>query len=184
MLKKVKIFSIVVLLSTSTLFAAHYDDDILSMYAKLSPRIILMSTLKEKREQKLEICLLHQKIDEQAALALQEKIINNYQTKIQSYDFEIKRTLYEREEECINSSLLFLFAGSVSQVKKSVAFSKEKKILTLSYDAKLLENGVDISLFIGRKVTPYINVGSIQSKGITMDNMLLRVSKIYREAEQ
>jgi hypothetical protein len=184
MLIKVQIFFIALMICANTLFASSYDDDILNMYAKLSPRIVLMSSIKEKLDNSLEICLLHEITDAQTASMLQEKIISTYKNDIKNYRLEIKKVLYSQLDECTKSHMLFLFTTNEIALKKSVEFSIEKKILTISYDSKLLENGVDMSLFIGRKVMPYINTSSMKRKEIELDNILLRVSKIYREAQK
>jgi len=59
-----------------------------------------------------------------------------------------------------------------------VKFSNRYKILTIAYDNKMLKNGVDISLFLGRKIVPFLNMKSISKKNIKLDNMLLRISKL------
>jgi len=188
MYKKVQTFFFVIMIFAKTLLAASYDDTIISMYAKLSPRIVLMSSEKDTIEDKsIDICLLYQSIDEQAATTLQRKINDNYKNGIKEYEINAKKVLYTKLDECAKSKILFLFASESLQLQKSIEFSREKKILTISYDSKNLEQGADISLFIGRKVLPYININSIKNKGIDIDNLLLRISKIYikeREGEK
>lgn len=49
----------------------------------------------------------------------------------------------------------------------------------MAYDAKYLEQGVHASLFLGRKVTPYINLNGMRKNEIELDNTLVRISKIY-----
>jgi hypothetical protein len=49
----------------------------------------------------------------------------------------------------------------------------------MSYDPKYLEKGVNASLFLGRKVTPYVNMNALRKNGIELDNVLVRISKIY-----
>lgn len=184
MFKKVQSFFIVLMFCANSIFAANYDDDILNMYAKLSPRIVLMSSVKKELGTTVEICLLHEKSDASTASMLQEKIINNYANGIKNYKLDIKKVLYSELDECAKSHMLFLFATNEMELKKSVEFSREKKMLTIAYDSKVLESGVDVSLFIGRKVLPYVNMGSIKRKGIELDGILLRISKIYREAQK
>jgi len=180
MFKKVQIFFVLLIVSSQSLSAMSYDSDILNMFAKLSPRIVLMSSTKERLKDSLEICLLYDESDEQSASVFEDKILSNYKNGIRNYSIDIKKVRYSELNSCAQSHMLFLFTTGQMQIKKSVALAKEKKILTISYDAKSLESGVDISIHIGRKVTPYLNVGSIQSKGIELESILFRISKIYR----
>ena len=182
MLKRLQSFLLLFMVCNASIFAATYDDDVLSMYAKLSPRFVLMSTLKDELNDSIEICLLHDDVDAQVASVLQKKIIDNYKNGIKSYSVGVKKVLYTNHEECARSDMLFLFTTNEQLLKKSIDFSHEKNILTISYDSKVLESGVDISLFIGRKVVPYINVNSVTSKKIELDNILLRISKIYKNS--
>ena len=179
MFRKVQSFFILFIVCTNSIFAMNYDDDILSMYAKLSPRIVLLSSTKENLKDTLEICLLHESSDEQTASTLQDKMLNNYKNGIKNYRLDIKKVLYTKLDECANSNMLFLLATDEAQLQKSIQFSRDKKILTISYDSKALESGADISLFIGRKILPYLNVRTIQNKGIELESMLFRISKIY-----
>ena len=55
--------------------------------------------------------------------------------------------------------------------------------MTVSYDASLLTEGVEVSLFLGRKILPYINVKALNRNTITIDQILLRISKIYMETD-
>lgn len=179
MCKKVQSFFILLIFCTQGLFAMSYDEDILNMYAKLSPRIVLMSSIKDELDSSLGICILHEETDDQAASTLHKKIINNYKDGLKGYTLRIKKVFYSNLEECRSTNMLFFFRTNEMQLKKSIEFSQENQILTISYDSKTLESGVDLSLFIGRKVVPYINVRSIKSKGIILENILFRISKIY-----
>lgn len=181
MLTRVQKFFTLLMICAHSLYAMNYDNDILNMYAKLSPRIVLMSNTKDLLGETLQICLLYESTDEQSASILEQKILNNYKNGIREYRVEIKKVLYTKLDECAQSNMFFLFSTNETQIKKSVEFSKEKKVLTVSYDSKALESGVDVSLYIGRKVVPYLNVGSIQSKGIELESILFRISKVYKK---
>ena len=68
------LFFIYLLSSTASLYA--YDDDILNIYSKMLPRFILMSSQKEKISDKIEICVLHDAIDDRDAALLMDKVNN------------------------------------------------------------------------------------------------------------
>ncbi len=147
------------------------------------PRFILMSSQKEKITSEIQICILRNDIDQMTALTLSDAIKRNYPNGLQDYKINTLLSSYSGLDTCKDSQLLFMFNTNDQNIKKAVRFSSQNKILTLAYDAKLLESDVDMSLFLGRKITPYINHESLKNKDIKLNNILLRIAKIYKGAE-
>lgn len=176
---KFNILLVTIIFYTNTLSASVYDDDILNIYSKMVPRFIVMSSQKEKIKNHLEICLLYDKTDERAASSLMDKINSNYPHGINDFGIKIVKSNYTNLEVCQTSQLAFMFSSDETNIKNAILFLNKQNILSMSYDELLLENGVEISLFIGRKVIPHINMKAIIQNKIELDNMLLRVSKIY-----
>jgi hypothetical protein len=179
---KTKLFSILLAISLaniSLLNASNYDDDILNIFSKIVPRFIMMSSQKEKIKENIQICILDDDIDKLTALSLIDKINNNYPSGLKNHDINLLNVEYKNIEKCKNSELIFMFNSDKEDINSAVMFSNKYHILTMSYDNELLQNGVNISLFIGRRVLPYINMEAIKKNNIELDNILLRVSKIY-----
>ena len=165
----------------SPLHASAYDDDILTIYSKMVPRFIVMSSQKERIKNNLEICILHDKIDERIASSLIDKINSNYPHGINDFEIKVVKGNYTELNVCQTSQLAFMFSSDEANIKNAILFLNKQNILSMSYDEALLENGVEISLFIGRKVIPHINMKAITQNKIELDNILLRISKIYME---
>lgn len=146
--------------------------------------MILMSTKKNKFKDKISICIVHDKVDARAADALREKISSEYPEGIKNLKIKMTDTVYADIESCHDAQMVFLFDSSESNIKKAADFSNKNAMISMSYDAKYLENGVASSLFLGRKVVPYINMSAFRLAGVDLDNTLLRVSKIYSEDGQ
>lgn len=176
------LFFLYILSNLASVYA--YDDDILNIYSKMLPRFIFMSSQKEKVVEDVEICILHDAIDERDAGLLMDKVNKNYPKGIKSYKIKLLSEDYNNIQECKNAQTAFLFNSNEKNIQKAISFFNRQKILTISYNAELLENGAQISLFIGRKVQPYINIDEILKNNIKLDNILLRVSKIYSKSEQ
>ena len=173
------LFTFILTLNSTTLYALTYDDDVLDIFSKLLPRFILMSSKKNKIQDKIVICVLHDRIDERIALSLMDKIDSNYPNGIKNYKIKLINSNYSNIDLCQNSQLAFMLDTGEKNIEKAIKFSNENTIFTMSYDAKYLENGVNASLFLGRKVTPYINMSAVSKNGIELDNALVRISKIY-----
>ncbi|WP_298692349.1 hypothetical protein, partial [uncultured Sulfuricurvum sp.] len=51
------------MLYASSLNASGYDDDVLEIFSKMLPRFVLMSNQKNLLKERLEICILNDKIE-------------------------------------------------------------------------------------------------------------------------
>ena len=167
------------LTNTLVLNAANYNEDILNIYSKMIPRFIMMSNQKDKVDNDIEICILHDEIDTRVADLLSDNIKNNYPNGLINHPIKLIQNDYNHFKSCKGAQLMFMFNSDDEHIQNALLFSKEHSILTMTYDLFFLEQGADISLFIGRKVTPYLNMQSIVDKKIILNNILLRVSKIY-----
>ena len=168
------------LLNPLALFSSSYDSDILNVFSKLMPRFVLMSSLQEHIESSINICLLHENKDKLTASSLQDMIYKNYPEGIKGYEIFVRMSSYSTTTECQDSQLIFLFDTDLVSIEK---FRGEKKLI-VSYSPVFLEKRSDISLFVGRRVVPYLNVNHLHKKGIKLDNILYRISKIYKSKEQ
>ena len=171
-----------VLFNSNVLLAASYDDDVLNIFSKILPRLVLMST-QEKDTNDIGICILNDEVDTKSALLLRSKIDFHYKNGIKNSKITFTTSNYSHVDKCVHNQIIFLFNTTDNNIQKVVDFSRKTKILTMAYDSKLLNDGIDISLFLGRKIIPFINKKSIYSKDIELNNMLLRISKIYSAEE-
>jgi hypothetical protein len=181
-LKLLKILLSVLLLS-STVQANVYDESKLQIFSKLIPRFVLMSSQKKVIDKKIKICILHNLSDKNYAELLLKDILKNNPNGIGDYKLNVISTDYSDARQCSKNQLVFLFNENLDVMKKSIDFFNEEKTITVSYDQKYLKNGIDISLFIGHKVLPYINLNSLHQKEIYLDSLLVKISKIYKEHE-
>ncbi|MDF1877575.1 DUF4154 domain-containing protein [Sulfurimonas sp. SAG-AH-194-L11] len=164
--------------------ASNYDNDLLNIYSKLMPRFILMSSLKEKLQDKMSLCIVSDVEDEKYVEILIAKSKKNYPHGIKNYEIVFIRSSYENIQECKNTQLAFLFNTNSKNIEHFTLFSHKHTMLTVGYSPETLEMGSDISLFIGRKIQPYINTETIREKNITLENILYRISKIYLEKDE
>jgi len=184
MQKRVQSFFLLLIITAQNLFSMSYDDDVLDIFAKLSPRMLLMSSPLKSKDDTLSICLLHQSVDAQSTSYFEQKVHQNYKQGIKNFQLHLKKVLFSEIESCGSSDMLFLFRSNEEELEKTLLYAKEHNILTIAYDAKALESGVDVSLYFGRKVVPYVNMASIKSKDISLNNVFLRISKIYNPQKQ
>lgn len=181
----IAIFCILLLsIQPGHLHALSYDKDVLEIYANLLPRFVLMSSNKKEIKKSLEICIVHDKVDEQMASMLVNMIEEKYPNGIKSLQIKGHLAAYDAVTECKSSHILFLFNTSTAHIQNTLLFSKEHRQLTISYDPLLLSLGVHLSLFLGRKIVPYVNLQALKENGIEVDNILLNISRIYTKENQ
>jgi len=99
------------------------------------PRIVLMSSQKDKINDEISICVLHNDIDEKTAISLIEKTNNNYPHGIKNYRLEFIRVTYSNLGKCENSTLLFLLNSN----EKSIELLKEIKRILCSNGIFILD---------------------------------------------
>ncbi|MDD2790749.1 MAG: hypothetical protein PHU40_08825 [Sulfurimonas sp.] len=167
-----------------SIYAISYDDDTLDIFAKITPRFVLLSDLKSKLQKDITLCILHDPVEQMAANSFANKIAQSYPKGIKDYTLKTIVSSYPTLDKCSDAQLLFLFNTDEATLMRTLQFAQKKRMLTVAYDAALLTFGVDFSLFLGRNITPYINMKSIFIKDIQLDNLLFRISKIYTAGEK
>lgn len=178
------LFCILIISNIVQLQASNYNNSTLEIISKIIPRFVLMSSQKDKLDKSINICILYENSDKNFSNSLISKIRRNNPNGINNFSIKFEKTNFTNIDKCKNTHLSFIFNTNNQNIKKTLDTLNKYKILTMSYDNKYLKNGVGISLFIGRKVTPYLNIKAIYSNNIQIDNILLRVSKIYKEEKE
>ncbi|MDP3265403.1 MAG: YfiR/HmsC family protein [Sulfuricurvum sp.] len=167
------------LIYSATLGASIYDDEALTLFSKIIPRMVLMSSQKERIKENIELCIVNDKIDERIALSLIDKLHDAYPNGINNHPLKLTNTSYSTIEKCQKSQLVFLLSSNENNIEKALQYTHTHTAISMSYDPIYLANGVETSLFFGRKVTPYLNINALRKNGIDVDNLLIRISKIY-----
>jgi len=151
----------------SSIKANSYDSSTLNIFAKIAPRFIMMSSQKKKLQEyktsEITICLLHERSDISSVDAFIEKINKNYPKGIANNSLELLPITSSELTQCKNAFMLFISDVQNRDINSAIEFSRKNEILSMSYNPKFLENGVSTSIFIGRKVVPYINVEALQN---------------------
>lgn len=168
---------------TSAAYGSSYDDDMLEIVSKIIPRLVLMSSQKTSVQSQVDICVLYDRMDERDASLLVDKIRKNYPSGIKNYPIVLKKNVYENLDGCRNSQIAFMFDTDNRTIGNAVRTLNKNHTLSMSYDPSYLGSGVEVSLFFGRKVAPYINIGALRQNGIVLENTLIQISKIYTEGD-
>jgi hypothetical protein len=167
-------------LLTALLYGYAYNDKLLQVYAKIIPRIALMTHSEGSLPgNSIGICLLYEKGDEQGARRLRDMMLSAYPDGLRFRTLELSLFPYSRHRSCRDSALLFLFDTDEARMQTSLDFARAYHIPTMSYSSRFLDSGVMLSMHLGKTVRPYLNLEAAKESGITPDSLLIRISKIY-----
>ena len=178
---KIALFWIIV---CNVAFAYTYEQTILKSYAKIAPRIILMSENHRQISENIEIFIVYEEGDEESAQLLKSYMLEGYPRGLNNHLLKIKTVSYDSFKDAPKYSLVFLFDGEDSHIQKVISFTKKKHILSMSYHYSYLDYGVLLSLHVGKTLKPYLNIKAAKESGIIFKNNLIAISKIFYPKEQ
>ena len=165
---------------TVALQAYTYNNALMKIYAKIAPRMVLMTQdSQHSTDKKIHICILYEKGDEASAKSLRDAMQSIYPDGLNERPLSFTLAPYSHYSSCKNASLLFLLDTDSETMKPGLEFAAKHRILTMSYSSRFLNEGVILSLHLGKTVRPYLNMEAAVKNGITPNNLLIRISKIY-----
>ena len=176
-----KIFIIFIIFTTS-LFSVTINDSLLKIHATLVPKLYLMDhAYKEKiTNNSITIALLYNQTNYKNALTLKNSIDSKYANGIQSYKIKTQIVPYSKMDKT-KANIYYLFPTNRVNIKKVIQKAKSTQSLTFSYLKDDLKYGVMISLNVGNRVKPILNLNAIKLYNISFRPMLLNISSIYSD---
>ena len=167
------------MMNPASVMADYYDTDLLSIFSKILPRIVSMSSLDPSEGAPINVCIVHEDVDRPAAEHFETLLRQNTLNGEHVHRLQSIRTDFSHVSACGESQLVFLFDAPPAAVEQALSETKKLRTIVAAYNTALLSQGADISLFVGRSVMPYLNLRSLKEKKIRLDTILLRVSKLY-----
>ena len=76
-------------------------------------------------------------------------------------------------------SIYYLFPTITSEIIQIINTLKNSNAIVFSFDKKDLQYGSNISLNIGKKIRPILNMASLKKKNISLASSLINISEIY-----
>ncbi len=171
------------LLLTSVVFASNINDSVLKVHATLLPKIYLMEYNFQNKliDDTIKISLVYKAKDYKSAQSLKSKILSRYKKGIKSYKIAVTLLQYH-DLKNQKSNIFYLFPASDKEIEYAVAMAKRSNALTFSYLSNDLNNGVMISLTIGKTVKPILNLNAIKANDINLRPVLINISTIFVKA--
>ncbi len=171
---------LIFLITISVSFGTTINSSILKIHATIVPKLYLMDySYREKtKNDMITIALIYTKIDYKNALLLKNKIDYKYSKGLKSYKVRTVVIPYEKVDSC-NANIYYTFPSKFENIKKVIRQADENEALTFAYLENDLKYGIMISLNIGKKVKPVLNLDAIRLYNISFRPILLDISSIY-----
>lgn len=170
----------------TTLHAYTYNHQLMQVYAKIAPRLALMTQTPSSVEvHDIHLCIHYEAGDDKAAKRLRDTMLSIYPDGLGGRNLHISISPYKASHQCNQSALIFLLDTDIETMRPIILDAQKQHVPTMSYSNRFMANGVMLSLYLGKTVRPYLNVEAAKQSGITLDNLLVQISKIYtKEAAQ
>lgn len=162
-----------------------YHTELLKIYSKIAPRIMLLVDDKERSaEEGYALCILYEPGDEMHAMKLKRMMEEAYPNGLKGRKFNIKSATFGNCCECGDADLFMLFDTQPERIRSIVEKANRNGIATMAYSNRFLREGVMLSLELGTTVRPYLNLQTAKDAGIPVNEVLLRISKIYQKGAE
>jgi len=173
-------YLIILLTFYISVFAIEIDDRLLKIHATLLPKIYLMDyKYKEKiNNNSIVISILYDDVNYKSAISIQNKILKKYGDGIKSHKLEVNIMPYAKIDNA-KANIYYLLPSDKSNIEKTIEHACKDEALTFAYLKDDLQYGVMISLNIGKKVKPLLNLNAIKSYNISFRPVLLNISSVY-----
>ncbi len=164
------------------LYSTTINQSLLNVHATLVPKISLMDyKFKQKLDKNsISIVIYYSNLNYQSAKILKKKIDLKYKNGIKKFSIKTKLVSYQHNE-IIKANIYYLFPSSDSNIKTILKNASTVGALTFSYSKSMLSLGSMISINIGTKVKPIINLDAIKTNSISLRPVLLNISDIYKQ---
>jgi len=169
-------------LITTSMFALTINDSILKIHATLLPKIYLMDyeCAHKLIDDSIVITIAYNKREYKNALSLKNKIDLKYRGGIKHHKIKTKIVLYKNLRNT-KANIYYLFPAKEKNILNAINIARKNKALTFSYLKDDLKYGVMLSVVIGEKVQPIINIDAIKTEQINIRPILLKISTIYKQ---
>lgn len=159
----------------SIVFGYDYDELILKAQASIFPKIILLDKKIENKliDNKIVYTIVYDKEDYLTALSIKEFINNNFDGRLDIYDYKIDLVDFEEFSQQTDSSAVYVL--NLKNIDKIAAIATNKGIISFSYDINNLKKGLMFSLVIEKSTVLYLEKETLYTDKIQFVDALLQM---------
>lgn len=177
MISKVLLF---LFLAISLFANGIYNSNLLNIQARVYPKIIISDKNLENKtfKDKIIFTIFYEDIDYKTALALKDKIENNYKS-LKEKNLSVNLTnIDDFDKKAPLSTAYYFLLGDKNQISSISRFLASNNRLTFSYDDTYLEYGVIFGLKINAQIDLFLNLKNLKESKIELENSIFNAVKI------
>lgn len=169
----------ILLYLTLSVVADTYNADIISIHAKVFPKILLIDTKIEEKlvDGAIKVVILYTEDDIKIANTLKEEMFRLYPL-LRGHPFQVATKEYKEFDATEAVTAYYQLLGDKESVMSVNQSAQKNSLITFSYDRSYLDYGTLMSLYISDKVSPYISLESLKQSNIILDNIIYKIAKI------
>lgn len=163
------------------LWGTTYDSTLLQIGAKIFPKVVVMEKgTNERIQSTVNLVIVAVPSNKLAAQELSEMISRQYGGILSNHTLSLS-ILSPKEALTAKNvhGFILLMDSDNTMLPTLIEYAENSKTLTFSFDPSLLQQGVAISLYIGRSVKPYINLSTLKKVPFTFEYGFLKLSQPY-----
>ena len=148
------------------------------------PKVLLLEkNIEQKIKNKtINIVIAYEKSNYKEMKYLTQEINKEYPDGISGYDIKISHFRYRDFKKCdINAEVLYILPSSEKNIKTVVEGYNSCKAITFASKKEYLRYKAMISIDVGKKVKPIVNLMAIKNSGIRFKPVLLSISKVFKD---
>ncbi|MCW9026053.1 MAG: YfiR family protein [Thiovulaceae bacterium] len=166
------------------LYSKTLDNSLLDIHATIMPKVLLLEHDIEKKivDNKIHITIAYEKNSYKDMKFLKKSIETKYPKGISGYKIEIDFINYDSFQECKkHTNILYIFPSSQDNINNLITKYNECHAITFASQKEYLKNNAMISIDVGKKVKPIVNLKAVKASGISFKPVLLSISKVFKK---
>jgi|GEM_PF-2919349 len=155
-------------------------DTFIKFEAKIFPKIVLFDKdFKSKLiDNRVILNIIYCDENRKLAHLFKKNVFKKYGDKIKNYDL-VLNLIEDVDLELDKKATGVVFLCDFKGIDEKIKFYNENRIITFGLDESFLEKGALISMYIGKRVKPFINKKIISEYKINFLFSFTKISKFY-----
>ena len=167
-----------VFLTTLSIYGQSYQTSLLNLHAKVFPKILLSDTQLDEKlvDNNIVIIILYEEKDLKVAQSFQKRILK-YHSQLGIYTFDVLLQKYTSFSSSDNATAYYQLLTDATTLQNTNSIIQLKNKISFSYDNSYLDRGTLMSLYIDKKVMPFIDMKTLKNSKIIFKNIIFKIAK-------
>jgi len=160
----------------SFVFGYNYDEVLLKAQASIFPKIILLDKKIQNKliDDKIVYTIVYDKADYYTALSIENYINENFNGKLDKYNYKINLVDFKEFSEKTEASAIYVL-NLDEHIEKIAIVANNKGVISFSYDINNLKRGLMFSLVIEKSTVLYLEKENLHTTKVEFVDALLQM---------